>query len=385
MGSFREAKNFIILSLVEIVLASCTAPKSITPIPPTQPAPENTPTFTLELPTLTPTVDQLASDNQMLAYLYVPGEDPGPSERLAELYTVRADGSQRTRLFSEKEMMIRDLVSSPDGKQISFWGCPGDMLTDCYSEGDSDILVIDWVGGAITRLTGSPGHDRYPDWSPDGRIAFVSDRAGSEQIYTMNPDGSDQRKLTDQPRYSTHPRWSPEGKWIAYENFQAGRHSIFVISPEGELAGEPISGASPDWSPVSLPGGLRLAFDCFQSDGSLDICTARPDGSGQVNLTNTSFDEHCPAWSPDGNWLAFHVNNGRETYISKVCTTCPGEVEAIRLTAESTPAGCLMWSPDGWQIAYLNVHDQGLWLMNADGSDSTRLAEGPLFSPIWRP
>ena len=48
----------------------------------------------------------------------------------------------------------------------------------------------------------------YPSWSPDGRrIAFVSDRSGSPQVYVMNSDGSDTRRLTYQGSYNTAPAW----------------------------------------------------------------------------------------------------------------------------------------------------------------------------------
>ena len=46
----------------------------------------------------------------------------------------------------------------------------------------------------------SGNFDAAPAWSPDGsRIAFMSNRDGNPDIYTMNPDGSDAKQLTKNP------------------------------------------------------------------------------------------------------------------------------------------------------------------------------------------
>ena len=51
-------------------------------------------------------------------------------------------------------------------------------------------------GSGQRRLTRNPAFDGGPAWSPDGRrIAFVSNRDGSYEVYVMNADGSGQRRL----------------------------------------------------------------------------------------------------------------------------------------------------------------------------------------------
>jgi len=53
-------------------------------------------------------------------------------------------------------------------------------------------------------------------WSPDDKkIAFVSDRDGSQEIYVMNADGSNASRLTDAG--GIQPTWSPDGARIAFE------------------------------------------------------------------------------------------------------------------------------------------------------------------------
>jgi imidazolonepropionase-like amidohydrolase/Tol biopolymer transport system component len=92
---------------------------------------------------------------------------------------------------------------SPDGSRITF-----DMLGDIY--------VMPITGGTPIRIAAGLAYEQQPRWSPDGsRIAFVSDRAGGDNIWTMAADGSDAKQLTKEDfRLLNQPSWSPDGRYI---------------------------------------------------------------------------------------------------------------------------------------------------------------------------
>lgn len=281
------------------------------------------------------------------------GTDNGNTDGVTEIHAILFDGSE-PRLVLSAPMMIIDLVVSPDGEQLAFWGCPGAIAYDCVPpEEDLDVWAVNWDGSNLRNLTeNSAANDAHPSWSPDGeQIVFDSDRSGIPQLYIMNADGGNPRLLTDDSLQNAEPKWSPDGKWIAYHCSQGIDNRICVVSSEGEPAGESIDGTEPVWSPPNLESGLHLAFHCFEGAQS-DICTVQPDGSDLVNLTKGSSDEHSPAWSPDGNWLAFVSNRGEDVDVYNVCVTCPGDFTAVRLTDEPRGAGSPAWSPDGRWIAY---------------------------------
>lgn len=314
------------------------------------------------------------------------GTDNSNTDGVTEIHTISFDGSE-PRLILSAPMMINDLVLSPDGEQFAFWGCPGSIAYDCISpEEDLDVWAVNWDGSSLRNLTEDyAANDAHPSWSPDGKqIVFDSDRSGTPQLYIMNADGRHPKALTNDSLQNTEPKWSPNGKWIAYYCRPGMDTQICVISPDGQLAGEPISGTTPVWSPLTEEGGVHLAFLCFQEMQS-DICTVEPDGSHLVNLTNHPADEHSPAWSPDGNWLAFVSNRGEDVDVYKVCVTCPGESTAIRLTDEVTGASWPTWSPDGNWIAYWDLIGGSLMMIKPDRSDRTYLASGTFGPPIWSP
>ena len=93
---------------------------------------------------------------------------------------------------------------SPDGRQITF-----ELLGDLY--------VVDANGGAARPIATGMPFNSQPAFEPSGkRIAFLSDRLGSEDIWTSNPDGSDAQPVTHFVGDSilTSPSWSADGKTI---------------------------------------------------------------------------------------------------------------------------------------------------------------------------
>jgi hypothetical protein len=60
-----------------------------------------------------------------------------------------------------------------------------------------------------------------------GRIAFASDRDGSEQIHVMNADGSDVVRLTTGPSTNTGPAWSPDGCRLVFVSDRDGHPNIY--------------------------------------------------------------------------------------------------------------------------------------------------------------
>ena len=117
-----------------------------------------------------------------------------------------------------------------------------------------------------------------------GKIAFVSNRDGQDNIYIMNADGSGLTRLTfDFTRLST-PSWTPD----------KGRFDPGVTpDPTPEVL-------HPSWS----PDGSRIAF-VSSLDGTAKIYVMNADGSGQTRLTNISGIDSSPVWSPDGKHITF--------------------------------------------------------------------------------
>ncbi|MDB9782180.1 amidohydrolase family protein [Winogradskyella sp.] len=110
---------------------------------------------------------------------------------------------------------------SPNGNTIIF-----DMMGDLYT--------IPINGGKATRITEGMPYDVHPRYSPDGKsILFISDKSGSDNLWTMNLTTKTQKQLTkDKNKYHVSAAWSPDGEYIVGTH---GRRNIkpFIIHKDG--------------------------------------------------------------------------------------------------------------------------------------------------------
>ena len=126
----------------------------------------------------------------------------------------------------------------------------------------------------------------------DGEIVFASDTGGDFEIYRAKRDGTDPIQLTDNEANDTEPRWSPTGKEIAFLSDRSGPWQLFTMPVDGERAegvqATPVDGAEPlgpsgatfDWS----PDGKRLVFIDHAGQG---LWTARTDGADTRRVVST--------------------------------------------------------------------------------------------------
>lgn len=109
---------------------------------------------------------------------------------------------------------------SPTGTAIAFRGT---------LDGHSHVYVADVDGRHQVEVSGGPGPDAQPAWSPDGRLlAFASKRNGSWDLYVVRPDGSGLQQLTYAPGDETSPVWL-SGHEIAYVADRGGESDLWSV------------------------------------------------------------------------------------------------------------------------------------------------------------
>ena len=189
-----------------------------------------------------------------------------------------------------------------------------------------------------------------------GQLAFVSDRTGSNQIWTVNSDSTMKQQLTNMSGGACQPNWSPDGQLIAFispcmekENEIYLESNIYTMDANGEnIRILPVSSEKGDFDPAWSPDGKRLAFTSLRTDRP-HIFTYNLEDESVEELSDTRFSDIQPSWSPDGTQLVFvrnivynHVYIMSEKGFTQFQFSSDGNVN------DYWPE----WSPDGSFIMY---------------------------------
>lgn len=311
------------------------------------------------------------SEAQLLLFRGVVGNPPR-----FDLVVVNADGGGERPLLGDsvegsevKPALFGGGSWSPGAERVAF--------AAVFDERgfETDIYTAAADSSGLARLTGD-GSSLSPVWSPDGTTIVFAHSFGrpyprGASLWVMQEDGSAPRPLTEEERgvFDTPGSFSPDGRSILFTRVT----DAFELSAEAYVLSES------------------------------DIYAVGLDGSHLQMLANEGAD---PAYSPDGETIAFVTDrdeNGElcygdrcffagELYLIAVDGTNQRRLTDTTDLNEADPA----WSPDGERIAFTrgevigNAEATGVFSINPDGSCAGPILFDPKLdtwysSPAWRP
>lgn len=177
---------------------------------------------------------------------------------------------------------------SPDGRKL--------VLTLGGADGNPDIHILDLDSREMQRLTTSRAIDTEGAWSADGKeIYFTSDRSGGPQIYKVSADGGKAARVTFEGSYNARPRLSPDGKKLAMVHNDRGNYRIAVMDL-GNKALLVLTTGELDESPSFAANGDTLIYATRRGSNGV-LATVSVDGQIHQRLASGMGDVREPIWS----------------------------------------------------------------------------------------
>ena len=351
---------------------------------------------------------------------------------------VNPDGSG-IRDLTDDNYDYREPAWSPDGERVAFatdrpTGQIRPPLQDAALE-SYNIWSIDVATGEMKLWADTAtAEEAEPTWSPDGtEIAYVV----SNRVEAVNEAGALRTIIPQRSGLTINsPSWAPNGTDIAYIGSGGMESNLWVGDRQITSGQDVFRYTRPQWISASeimyaADGKIRIIdvnsgehrdvpfsavlempaisyekkkhdFDLKGPQQALGIVTPMlsPDGDHVVfqalndlwnmeigrkprRLTNDSFYEVEPAWSPDGRQLAYSSDKAgtQDIYVRDMSTG-----SERRLTSLEGAEVATAWSPDGKTIAFQNQEFE-TWTVNADTGEMRRVLAA-LFAPgrpSWSP
>jgi TolB protein len=210
------------------------------------------------------------------------------------------------------------------------------------------------------------------------RLAFVANKSGSKEIYTVDVDGANLTQLTKDRAISVSPALSPDGSKLAYTGYQSGYADVYEVdlSSGSRRCIMKFPGTN---SGATYSRSGRIAVT-LSKDGNPELYVTDSGGGSPRRLTFTPGVESSPTWSPDGSDIIFSSDTGGSPLLYRVSAS--GGSPSIIRTGQgyNTEPN---WSPDGKKIAF-NIRSGGgfaVAMLDLASGQVRQLGDGQ--DPVW--
>ncbi len=265
------------------------------------------------------------------------------------IYIVRPDGTGLRKL-STAGICAGSPKWSADGKRITFYELPVEQTWDARLRpgigpgATSQIVSVNVATGERKEETSGPGLKVEPQFVGASTIGYLVKGGANQGLAYSDGRATVKRALRS-------PSWTLDGSAVVYEKLdfkpQAQNTPLYSWSADYEYR-------YTDVFPTIANDGKLVVTEKAVSDGAISIMDA--DGSNKQRIyTAGSGAAFAPAWSPNGEWIAFGIGGylqARRTKPATIMLVRRDGTGGRELTPDSLNAGFPSWSPDGKRIVY---------------------------------
>ena len=303
--------------------------------------------------------------------------------RLVDLVSGEFAFAKRYRAgVSSAEVVAHTLAN--DLVQV-FTGRPGPFLSKMAfisnRSGSNELWIMGWNGSNAKQLTKHGTIALAPAWAPDGRhLVFTSFLRGNPALFQLTPSEGYLRLIWDQGGVNSSADYSPNGEQIAFASSRDGNVDIYVMPAEGGTPRRLTTARAIDTQPAWAPNGRQIAFTSGRS-GSPQIYLMDTDGTNVRRLSFGGAFHDEAAWAPDGTRLVATTRDEGTIQLTTIDTVTNERIVLPGPGNNESP----VFSPDGSMIAFSSdrTGTPQIFITDSDGVPHQLTTEGRNHSPNW--
>jgi eukaryotic-like serine/threonine-protein kinase len=213
------------------------------------------------------------------------------------------------------------------------------------------------------------------DWTPDGKIVYITETGDSPEIWIMNADGTGGRQITADGQLKFDVSVSPDGKYVFFGSLQTGTPNIWRINLDGSNLKQITSGDWTNFDPACSPDGQWITFMSMRS-GKPSLWKVSTEGGEPVQLTDRQSTR--AFFSPDGKLIAcgYFVEGAKPPWKVAIIPIAGGQpVKLIEIPQSAYGGAGFRWTSDARALIYADTQkgQPNLWSLPIDGGKPTQI------------
>ena len=232
------------------------------------------------------------------------------------------------------------------------------------------LQQYDLFADVISTLPVPSDNPIFPMASRDGAMIIWSDAYFDMDIWSAAKTSAgafEERKIVNSTKLDAFPAISPDGMKLAFLSSRSGSLEVWLADADGGNQRQLTFFSSEVTSPVWAPDSGSLIFSALVDD-QFDIWTIAHDEADPRRITSSKEDEIVTGWGTNASSVLFFTDAGGTYSVNEVTVNDPSKTRRLLEGATYAKTGC-----NKTQLFFFRSIENGLWRHDLTGNEEVQV------------